>query len=598
MSSLELGVIGNCAINACIDGTANIVWACFPRPDADPVFHALLNGRTPGHAPSRGYCGIDIANFARAEQTYLENTAILQTRLFDHDGNAIEITDFAPRFELFDRIFCPTMLVRRVAPLSGRPQLRVRMRPGFEYGNVAPDLTRGSHHVRYIGPSQVIRLTTDLPVNYVIDETYFLLDGPANLIIGSDEPCTEGIGALARRFEEGTSRYWRDWVRPLGVPLDWQEAVIRAAITLKLCTFEDTGAILAAMTTSVPEAANSGRNWDYRFCWLRDAFLVVRALNSVSEVTTMENYLRYLLNIIKGAEQARHLQPVYGIGTETRLIERIAQPLAGYRGMGPVRVGNQAYEHLQHDVYGNVILAATQAFFDRRLLRQANARDFASIEWLGDRAFELYNQPDAGMWELRTRASVHTSSSLMCWAACDRLSRIAARVGRSDRAAHWQARATTIRQTILDAAWSPARGAFVSTFGGDELDSGVLMMGEVGLVEPSDPRWQSTVSAIGRELGDGAYLYRYRHADDFGKPHNAFTVCTFWYIDALARMGRREEAGGLFENLLSRRNSLGLLSEDIDTTTGELWGNFPQTYSMVGIINSAMRLSRPWDHVL
>lgn len=598
MTNLNLGIIGNCTVNAAIDVMGRIVWSCYPRPDGDPVFHALLNGLDPFAPDARGFCSIEIENFASAEQRYVANTAVLVTVLRDNAGNALEITDFAPRFELFGRMFCPATYVRRVVPLAGRPRICVRVRPGFEYGQAVPVVTRGSHHIRYVNPAQTLRLTTDLPVSYVIDETRFVLDGPANLIIGADEPVEEAIDGLARNFEERTIRHWREWVRPLALPLEWQEAVIRAAITLKLCTFEDTGAIIAAMTTSVPEAADTGRNWDYRFCWLRDAFFVVRALNSLSDVATMENYLRYLLNIVQGAESRGHLQPVYGIGTEAALTERLVDTLPGYRGMGPVRVGNQAFEHRQHDVYGNVILATTQAFFDQRLLKTATNADFANLEWLGMRAAALHDQPDAGMWELRTKAGIHTSSSLMCWAACDRLARIAARLQRADRAAFWSAHASTIKARILDAAWNSKRNSYTATFGGDEFDCGVLLMGEVGLVAPADARWQSTVDAIGRELRHGAHLFRYRHRDDFGVPRSAFTACTFWYIDALARIGRLAEARELFTTLLERRNPLGLLSEDIDVASGELWGNFPQTYSLVGIINCATRLSRPWDTVL
>ncbi|MEQ1516127.1 MAG: glycoside hydrolase family 15 protein [Usitatibacteraceae bacterium] len=577
MTNLNLGIIGNCTVNAAIDQMARIAWSCYPRPDGDPVFHALLNGSEPFAPTSRGFCSIEIEDFERTEQRYVHNTAVLKTILHGTSGDALEITDFSPRFELFGRMFCPASYFRRIKALTGRPRVRVRMRPSFEYGKTPPVITRGSHHVRYVHPGLTLRLTTDMPISYLIDETCFVLDAPIDLIIGADEPINEAISGVARSFEERTIRYWREWVRPLGLPLEWQEAVVRAAITLKLCTFEDTGAILAAMTTSIPEAANTGRNWDYRFCWLRDAFFVVRALNSLSDVATMENYLRYLSNIVQGAETAGHLQPVYGIATETALTERLLDSLPGYRGMGPVRVGNQAFEHHQHDVYGNVILAATQAFFDQRLLKPSSSVDFANLEWLGVRAIALHDQPDAGMWELRTKAGVHTSSSLMCWAACDRLARIALRVDRPDRATFWLAHAATIRARILEAAWNEKLNSYTATFHGDELDCGVLLMGEVGLVDRTHPRWHSTIDAIGRELRHGAHLYRYSHADDFGVPQTAFTVCTFWYIDALAGIGRVAEARELFTTLLERRNSLGLLSEDIDVSSGELWGNFPQT---------------------
>lgn len=597
-SSLDLGVIGNCAFNALVNRTGRIVWCCLPRPDGDPVFHALVDDNGMAPAERGGYFSVELEDLAAANQHYVENTAVLRTILRDRQGNAFRITDFAPRFHDRGRMFHPLMLIRRIEPLSGLPRIRIRLRPTFEYGAVAPAVSRGSNHARYVHSSQSLRVTSDMPITYLLNETVFTLDRPLNLLFGTDETLGGGILETARDFEERTTDYWRHWVRPLGVPLEWQEAVIRAAITLKLCTFEETGAIMAAMTTSIPEASGTERTWDYRYCWLRDGFFVVRALNSLSEMTTMENYLGYLLNIGRHAERTHHLQPVYGIGLEERLTERTVESLAGYRGHKPVRVGNQACDHYQHDVYGNVVLAATQAFFDHRLFRRATAADFDRLEWVGERAFALHDQTDAGIWELRTRAHVHTSSSLMCWAACDRLSRIAGFLDREERRMHWRSRANHIRRRILTESWSDKRQSFAAHFGGEDLDASVLLMGEVGIVKPDDPRWRRTVETIGRELSHGRHLYRYKTPDDFGTPRTAFLACTFWHIDALTRVGRREEAREAFEHLLSCRNSLGLLSEDLDPATGELWGNYPQTYSMAGIINCAMRLSRPWSSVL
>jgi len=381
------------------------------------------------------------------------------------------------------------------------------------------------------------------------------------------------------------------------VPLEWQEAVIRAAVTLKLCVYEDTGAIVAALTTSIPEAPGSERNWDYRYCWLRDAFFVIRALNSLSEVATMEDYLQWLRNVVRGAKDG-HLQPVYGIGLERDLTERILPHLPGFEGMGPVRVGNQAYEHFQHDVYGSVVLGSSQAYFDHRLLRRADTDDFLALEQIGEQAYRLRREPDAGMWELRSRARIHTSSSLMCWAACDRLAKIASYLGRPERSKVWRTRADEIRGDILAESWNPKRGAFVESFGGRDLDASVLLMAEVGLIPPDDPRFVSTVDRLQEVLGSGPFMRRYEGADDFGRPEVAFNVCTFWLIDALARMGRKERAREIFEAMLARRNSLGLLSEDLDGRDGRLWGNFPQTYSMVGIINGAVRLSKGWETMI
>ncbi len=596
MSGLDLGVIGNCAIGALVDAGARIVWSCLPRFDGDPVFHALL-GAPEESDPYAGAFSIELDGFSHAEQAYEPNTAILRTRLYATSGDALEIVDFVPRFRARGRMFRPAMIVRRLRPLSGRPRVTFRIRPRFDWGATPPTVTHGSNHVRYVGSGLVLRLTTNAPVAYVLAETPYVLEEPTSFLLGPDETASDSVDTLARSFEEQTAQYWREWSRRLAVPLEWQEAVIRAAITLKLCTYEETGAIVAAMTTSIPEAAGSGRNWDYRYCWLRDAFFVVRALNSLAEVETMETYLRYLSNIVREVD-GEHMQPVYGIGRETHLIERTIDHLPGYRGMGPVRVGNQAYEHFQHDVYGNVVLGAAQAFFDDRLLRPAAVDDFRQLERVGERAFAFHAEPDAGMWELRTRARVHTSSALMCWAACDRLAKIAGRFGDADRAKVWSERARTIHGTILERAWNAGLNSFVESFGGSDIDASLLLMAEVGFVAPGDQRFVATVDRIGRELRRGNHLYRYSAPDDFGRPHTAFNICTFWYIDALARIGRIEEAREIFETMLAARNHLGLLSEDIDPASGELWGNYPQTYSMVGIINGAMRLSRRWDTVI
>jgi len=593
-ANLDLGVIGNCSFGALVDSRARMVWCCLPRFDGDPVFSQLLDG---SGNPDHGVFAVEMDGLQRHEQHYLPNTAILVTQLHDGAGNACEIVDFAPRFFSRGRMFRPMSLVRRIRPIAGTPRIRIVLDPRFDWGATTPARTHGSNHVRYVGPDMTLRLTTDAPVSYLLAGTPFLLEAPVTLIIGPDETLDSGIEDTGRAFQEHTEAYWRTWSRRLALPLEWQDAVVRAAITLKLCTFEETGAIVAAMTTSIPEAPNTGRNWDYRYCWLRDAFFVVRALNSLAEMETMEGYLRYLNNVISQAPDGPggHLQPVFGIGLESRLHERTIETLGGYRGMGPVRAGNQAYEHVQHDVYGNVVLAASQAFFDRRLFSQPGASDFQRLEAVGERAFRMHDQPDAGMWELRTRANIHTSSSLMCWAACDRLAKIATHLRLSDRAGYWRGHANTARATIESRAFNTALGAYTDAFGGDGLDASLLLMAEVGFHGADDARFTGTLSAVEGALRHGNHMFRYVCADDFGKPETAFNVCTFWYIDALARVGRISEAREIFESILSQRNHVGLLSEDIAPNTGELWGNFPQTYSLVGIINAAMRLSAPWE---
>jgi GH15 family glucan-1,4-alpha-glucosidase len=594
-SNLDLALIGNCQIAALIDARARIVWACLPRPDADPVFCALLN-RDGGDSAS-GVFAVDLKDAAKFERRYLRNTAIVESVLTDSAGNSLRITDFCPRFRSRGRNFRPMAIVRLVEPVEGRPVVTIRLRPRCDNGAAEPQRIAGSHSIRFVSPQLSFRLTTNSALSPLLEESVIILNAPLAFILGPDTTVEESPLTLARSWLDETRGYWHDWIRGLAVPFDWQEPVIRAAITLKLCTYEDTGAVLAALTTSIPEMAGSVRNWDYRFCWLRDSFFVILALNNLGATNTMEGYLRYLDHIV-ARNPGGDLQPLYGITGDSHIEERIIDTLEGYRGMGPVRVGNLAYEQAQYDVYGAVVLAARQLFFDQRLASPGDAAVFARAEVLGERAVQMFAVPDAGPWEFRGIARAHTFSAVMCWAACDRLSRIAAKLELAQRAGFWRNHANAMRDEILARAWNPAKQTFVSNFGGEDLDATSLLLADLGFIEPNDTRFLSTLGAIERELVRGDLVYRYVHPDDFGVPANTFTMCSFWYVNALAAVGRIDEARRIFEQLLKRRNSAGLLSEDIDPKSGELWGNFPQTYSMVGIITCATRLSRSWEEML
>ncbi len=591
MNNLDLAIIGNCSFSALVDSSAQIVWACMPRFDSDPRFCSLLNN-SPEDA--QGVFAVDLLDVAESSQQYRHNSAIVETRLRDGNGSSILVTDFAPRFKLFGRVYRPATLVRQITPLSGTPRIRLRVRPMSGYGQHRPEITHGSNHIRYVMPDLTLRLTTDASVAYILEETPFILDQPLCVFLGPDETLPMPVTEAFREHFEKTDEYWLEWSRYLTIPFEWQEAVIRAAITLKLSHFEETGAVIAAPTTSIPESPDSGRNWDYRYCWLRDSLFVVHALNALGATKTMEGYLNYIMNIA-AASQKGYLQPVFGVTQSQRLDETTVESLAGYRGMGPVRVGNDAYKQIQNDGYGSVILACTQSFFDCRLTRTGDATLFRRLEVLGERAAESWNKPDAGFWELRNRTQVHTYSSVMCWAACDRLAKIATRLELPDRAEYWSKAAERIHGEIIEMAWNPGMNSFTSTFGGKSVDAVLLLLPGVGFIPGKDPRFAGTVARIEKELRHGPYIARYADEDDIGKPQVAFNACTFWYIDALTFLGRTTEAHELFEIMLAARNSLGLLSEDIDPATGELWGNFPQTYSMVGLIHSATRLSKSWE---
>ncbi len=594
MSGLDLWPIGNCQVSALVDSAAGFVWGCQPRVDGDPLFSALMEPKD--GTGERGIWRIALEDQVSATARYVKNTPILVTRLTDAQGGAVDVCDFCPRFERTGRMYRPVAFVRIVRPVAGAPRLKVTLNPTKDWGAGDAERTSGTNHIRYLLKPQPLRLTTDAPVIHLLEGRSFRIEKTLHFFLGPDEPFSGEVTQTLETMLHQTADHWRDWVRGLAIPLEWQRVVIRAAIALKLCQHEETGAIVAALTTSIPEAPNSGRNWDYRYCWIRDAYYTVQALNRLGALDVLEGYLGYLRNIVDEAKDG-HIQPLYAVSGEPKLEEWEAGALAGYRDMGPVRVGNAAYTQIQHDAYGQIVLSNTQAFFDERLLRKATADDFTALEKVGERAWQTHDQPDAGLWELRTRTAVHTYSSVMSWAACDRLANIAAEIGQADREAVWRERADAVRSAIEGQAWHEGEARFAATFGGDELDASLLQLLDMRFLEAGDPRFRATFEAVEKGLRRGAHMLRYAAEDDFGLPETAFNFCTFWLIEALHLTGRSEEARQLYEGMLERLTPAGLLSEDSDFETGELWGNYPQTYSLVGLINCAGLLSRPWSFV-
>jgi GH15 family glucan-1,4-alpha-glucosidase len=361
-ATLDLWPIGNCQVSALVDSAGRFVWGCVPRVDGDPAFSSLLDDNPPGGEGARGFWEIDLEDRAETTQAYLRNTPVLVTRHADARGNAVDVIDFCPRFRRDGRIYRPVAFVRIVRPVSGSPRIRIRLRPARNWGAADAGRTRGSNHVRYLLDESTLRLSTSAPVGWIEDERLFRVERPLHFFLGPDESFEGDIPRALETLLDRTVDEWRHWVRGLATPLEWQEAVIRAAITLKLCQHEETGAIVAALTTSIPEHADSGRNWDYRYCWIRDAYYTVQALNRLGALDVLESYLEYLRNIVDNAKGG-HIQPLYGVGGQAELVEKIAPALNGYRGMGPVRIGNQAYEQVQHDAYGQIVLSNAQAFF-------------------------------------------------------------------------------------------------------------------------------------------------------------------------------------------------------------------------------------------
>lgn len=585
MTLAELGLVGNCQISALVRRDGAIVWSCMPRFDSPPVFAALLDPK------DGGSCTITPADLRPGAQRYLPNTNVLET-LFSGSDGSFRIIDFAPRFIRRERSFRPTKLVRIVEPISGTPRIRVTCDPVLGWSRERPRTDHGSHHVSYHGYGADFRLTTDAPLSY-LDGEPFAISERVHFVLSWGAAFEGPLEPLCDEFLRETIKYWQHWVKHCDVPAIYQEDVIRSALALKLHCFEDTGAIVASLTTSIPEAPGSGRTWDYRYCWLRDAYYALGAFRLLGHFEEREEFLHFLLNVAASAPNL-DLAPLYRVDGRTDLGERVLDAWPGFMGEKPVRIGNGAALHEQHDVFGEMVLALTPLFLDARFREQVTPPVLDLVTRLARKAVSVAGRPDAGIWEYRSEWRTQAFSSLMCWAAADRMGRIAERHRPGD-AGEFRRAAGEIRDEILERAVDPVRHCLVADYGGTEVDAALLQAVTLRLLPPDDGRMGATVNAVIHDLEHHGWLRRYRTNDGFGVPAVAFMLCTFWLVEALARLGRAEEARALMDRVHEVSSPLGLLAEDLDPVTHTMWGNFPQAYSHVGLIHAAFAAAPRWS---
>jgi len=584
----ELGLIGNCQFSALVASTGEVVWCCLPRFDSEPVFARLLDQQRGG-----GFL-VGPASGARGVQSYLENTNVLATTFRGEDG-AFRVLDFAPRFLKDERSFRPTQLVRLIEPLEGCPRVVVRCDPILGWSQETPERLEGSNHVRFEGYARPLRLTTDVPLT-ALDGQPFVLTERRHLLLSYGPPVEEPLPGLCERFLAETARYWRRWVKHCNIPPLHQSEVIRSALVLKLHCFEDTGAIVASMTTSIPEAPGSRRTWDYRYCWLRDSYYVLGALRLLGHFEEREHFVQFLLEVAGGSPDLA-LRPLYGVDGKSDLAERILGNWSGFEDHATVRVGNNAVEHVQNDVFGELVLALAPIFIDQRFRAEQTPEVLDLLVRLARRGVETAGTPDAGIWEYRTTNVPQTFSSVMGWAAADRMRVVSARHAPQFEA-EFQHAAERIRQQICARAWNQERGFFAGSYAGHDLDASLLQMATLRFLPRDDPRLLGTLEAISRELDQEGWTQRYRHDDGFGAPEVAFVLCTLWRVEALAAIGRGREAEQVLAHALGALSPLGLMAEDWDPRGRRQWGNFPQAYSHVGLIHAAFAASPRWTDIL
>jgi GH15 family glucan-1,4-alpha-glucosidase len=583
----DLGLIGNCQLSALVERSGSVVWSCLPRFDSEPVFGKLLD-------EAGGEFSIAPASGGMGQQRYVPNTNILETA-FDAPDGRFRITDFAPRFMQNERMFRPTQLVRRVEPLEGNPSIRVRCEPRLGWSKQAPAVLTGSNHIQFEGFAAPLRLTTDVPTSYLAGQP-FVLTRRQHFVLAWGAPVEEALAPLCDRFLGSTLRYWQRWVKHCNIPPLFQQEVIRSSLALKLHCYEDTGAIVASMTTSIPESAKSGRTWDYRYCWLRDSYYVLDALRLLGHFEEREQFIQYLLSVTAGAPEL-DLKPLYRVDGGSDLDEQVLTHWAGFNGDGPVRIGNAAAAHRQHDVFGELVLALTPIFVDDRFEQERSDATLALVERLARRAIAVAGTPDAGIWEYRKQWQLQTFSSLMCWAAAERMTRIALR-HRPALAPEFRDAAARLHADLVAHAWSGPRNSFVGEHGGTDLDASLLQMAPLRFLPPDDPRLAATVDAIRHDLARDGWLLRYRNDDGLGVPSVAFVICTFWLAEALAVTGRIADARAIMARVNDVLSPLGLMSEDCEIASRRLWGNFPQAYSHVGLIHAAFAASPRWADFL
>jgi len=583
----DLGLIGNCAYLALIGTDTAVRWLCWPRFDSSFVFGSLLDSRKGGEFSVRPADGGSFDS----HQYYVDNTNVLCTEITTTEGS-YRVTDFAPRFPQYDRYYKPLMLIRKLEPLSGSPRVRVVCTPVGKYGEMELHRRRSSNHIAYRGLEEEIRLTTDIPLTYVIDEEDFVLNQPYYLVLTYGAPLEAPLESTSERFLRETLAYWQRWVKSTSISNFYQAQVIRSALALKIHQYEDTGAIIAASTTSLPEAPGSGRNWDYRFCWMRDTYYILTAFNNIGHFEEMERYFHYIANISTKVQD--RYQPLYGISGATKLVEQELD-LEGYLGNKPVRIGNDAYTHIQNDVYGQVLVALLPLYVDRRFIGPESMHSEKLIYDALRLIQQTMNQPDAGLWEFRTLSQYHSYTYLFHWAGSHAASKVAGYFQNPEIQELAQQLMGEAADKI-EQCYNSERGVYTNAIGSPHLDASTMQLILMGYLDPASEKARQHLVELEKELmtPEGLF-YRYRHADDFGTPETTFLICSFWYVEALAAVGRLDDAIREFEKLLTYTNHLGLLSEDVDAKTGSQWGNFPQAYSHVGLVNAAYRISKKLD---
>ena len=586
------GVIGNGRSCALVDWDASIVFSCLPDFDSGTVFASILDEERGGEM------GIEMVDGSPVNQFYEKNTSILVTEFVTGDGeSAFRVIDFMPRYTWDGRAGnagdAPSDIVRVIERRRGAPKIRVKYDPRLEYSRyetLSSEIGNGliKSSTRGEDVYESIYLYTDLPSRSVLSGGEIELAETQYLLLSYHDKVQPPSADTAQLMLQRTRAYWLLWSERTHRPEKYAEEVMRSAMTLKLMQFDKTGALVAAGTTSLPETVGEERNWDYRFCWIRDASMTVATLRKIGHPRMATRFIDWMLRTVPTKDD--HLQIMYGLRGEKDLTEETLDHLSGYLGSGPVRIGNAAYHQTQHDIYGILMDVVYQDIEERRRTPERLDQVWTRVRSVVRKVGESWREPDKGIWEIRGENRHFVFSKVLCWVAVDRAIKIAKLLGKEDWAFEKTALRDEIHANICRDGWNEEVGAFTQSFGSTDLDASNLLMADYGFLEPSDERFVKTVEASLKDLCRDGLMYRYKNQDDFGEPSSAFTVCSFWMVKALASIGRRKDAREMFESLLACANPKGLFAEDLDFETRRQLGNFPQAYSHLALIDCALEL--------
>ena len=591
MNNLNYGIIGNCQSAALISEKGSIDWCCLPIFDSASVFAKLLDDK------KGGSLSFILRDDYSISQEYLWKTNILSTT-YDNGIDAFQVIDFMPRYQQEDgSYYTPPDIIRFIRLLKGKPQFSIQYDPRLEYASSKVFTTIEEEYVHSQtkdGKYDSLFLYSDLNYEDIVNQQTITLTSNAYLLVSYHEKLSQqSLDRCYLKFQR-TKTYWMDWSEKTTCYPIYQNEIIRSALTLKVLSYEKSGAVLAAATTSLPETIGEVRNWDYRFCWIRDASMVIKVIADLGHPLSARKFLQFVINTIPDKDEK--IQIMYGINGERDLTESFLDHLDGYKNSQPVRIGNAAYIQKQNDIYGILMEVIYRQFVEFETTLENREELWTIIKGITKIVEQHWQEPDKGIWELRTEDRHFTFSKLLCWVAIDRAIKVGVILGRKEPLEDWKTLRSEIYEDIYQNSWSEEVQAYTQSYGSKDLDASTLLMEQYGFIKATDSRFISTVQATEKELCRDGLMYRYKNQDDFGEPSSSFTICSFWFIDSLNKIGETKKARMYFDQLLSYSNHLGLFSEDIDFETKRLLGNFPQAYSHLALIETAINFSKTMEN--